>query len=220
MDLVRFLSPKHVVLVHGEKPKMASLKAKIESDLGIQCWFPANGETIIVPTSHSVTIQVSKNFLKSQTNSSFHDGVNFSTIGETLVEGVLMMEKMKRAKAVHKIEFLESLAVKENKVQFAFCCSVNRRDMEKMGEGLTKTGDLWLELLFLKLKERVDFANVEMGSDHLSIGSFKVYPCLKESCCHRVVESVDLDEPRVYFCCSWSMEDENLAWRVLSIMRD
>ncbi|PRQ47606.1 putative KH-domain/beta-lactamase-domain protein, archaea [Rosa chinensis] len=36
MDLVKFLSPKHVILVHGEKPRMATLKGRIQSELGIQ----------------------------------------------------------------------------------------------------------------------------------------------------------------------------------------
>lgn len=33
LDLVRHVAPRNVVLVHGEKPKMAILKKKISSDL-------------------------------------------------------------------------------------------------------------------------------------------------------------------------------------------
>ncbi|CAA6669787.1 unnamed protein product [Spirodela intermedia] len=145
MDLVGFLSPKHVILVHGEKPKMASLKGRIESELGIQCCYPANGETVLIPTAQLVKIHASKAFIRSHTNSNFHsltaDGVDLShsgstpispTEGETVVEGILIMEKTKRAKAVHNNELLESLSVLENKVQFAYCCPVYICSLEQM----------------------------------------------------------------------------------------
>ncbi|PIN11331.1 putative cleavage and polyadenylation specificity factor (CPSF subunit) [Handroanthus impetiginosus] len=65
MDLVKFLSPKHVILVHGEKPKMATLKEKIESELGIQCRYPANNETVCIPSTHHVKAGASDAFLQS-----------------------------------------------------------------------------------------------------------------------------------------------------------
>lgn len=65
MDLVKFLSPKHVMLVHGEKPKMATLKEKIESELGIECHYPANNETLSVPTTHHIKAGASDPFLQS-----------------------------------------------------------------------------------------------------------------------------------------------------------
>lgn len=242
MDLVGFLSPKHVILVHGEKPKMATLKGRIESELGIQCCYPANGETVLIPTAQWVKIHASKAFIRSHTNSNFHslatDGVDLShsgstpispTEGETVVEGVLMMEKTKRAKAVHKNELLESLSVLENKVQFAYCCPVYIRRLEEMTSNqlacsTSSTGakieDPWLTLLLVKLKEKIDCTSAELGSDLLTLESFQVRHCLKESCSHRVGEPADPKEPTVYFCCSWSLEDEKLAWRVLSVMRD
>ncbi|RLM85609.1 hypothetical protein C2845_PM04G13550 [Panicum miliaceum] len=45
MDLIEFLSPKHVILVHGEKPLMAFLKERVESELGMPCYYPANNES-------------------------------------------------------------------------------------------------------------------------------------------------------------------------------
>ncbi|KAL6003412.1 hypothetical protein ACLOJK_023635 [Asimina triloba] len=54
MDLVRFLSPRHVVLVHGEKPKMAKLKGQIESELKILCHYPANDQITLGEEEHKV----------------------------------------------------------------------------------------------------------------------------------------------------------------------
>ncbi|CAA0836086.1 Cleavage and polyadenylation specificity factor subunit 3-II [Striga hermonthica] len=65
MDLIKFLSPKHVILVHGEKPKMATLKEKIQSELAIKCYFPANNETVSIPSTHHVEANASDSFLQS-----------------------------------------------------------------------------------------------------------------------------------------------------------
>ncbi|QCD95388.1 integrator complex subunit 11 [Vigna unguiculata] len=109
MDLVNFLAPKHVILVHGEKHKMASLKEKIHSEFGIQCYDPANNETICIPSTHI--------HLRLRSKCSSVDICNSSTIDKSLMpmlqvedervsEGVFVVEKGKKAKIVHKDELL------------------------------------------------------------------------------------------------------------------
>ncbi|XP_027360928.1 cleavage and polyadenylation specificity factor subunit 3-II isoform X2 [Abrus precatorius] len=132
MDLVKFLSPKHVILVHGEKPKMASLKEKIHSELGIQCYDPANNETICIPSSHYVNAETSDTFIRSCLNPnvkfqkcSLVDTCNSAMIDRNLIselqvedervaEGVLVVEKGKNAKIVHQDELM--LLLDENKL--------------------------------------------------------------------------------------------------------
>lgn len=65
MDLVKFLSPKHVILVHGEKPKMATLKERIHSELGIPCHDPANNETVSISSTLFVKAEASSMFIHS-----------------------------------------------------------------------------------------------------------------------------------------------------------
>ncbi|EPS71695.1 hypothetical protein M569_03060, partial [Genlisea aurea] len=65
MDLLRFLSPKHVILVHGEKPKMAMLRDSVESELGIPCYHPGNGEKVCIPSSRHAKCSASDAFLQS-----------------------------------------------------------------------------------------------------------------------------------------------------------
>ncbi|XP_021863913.1 cleavage and polyadenylation specificity factor subunit 3-II isoform X3 [Spinacia oleracea] len=65
MDLMKFLSPKHVILVHGEKPKMVKLKGRIESELGIPCYHPANNETVSIPSTHYVRADASASFINT-----------------------------------------------------------------------------------------------------------------------------------------------------------
>ena len=53
LQLLRMSNAKNVMLVHGEKQKMASLKERIQNELNVRCFNPANGEvtTIVVPAS-------------------------------------------------------------------------------------------------------------------------------------------------------------------------
>ncbi|KMZ75067.1 Cleavage and polyadenylation specificity factor subunit 3 [Zostera marina] len=102
MDLIQFLSPYHVMLMHGEKLNMEKLKGKIQSELGTPCYNPANNETQDLKTSH------------------FHVSRN-GNVGE----GILIMEKEKRAKFVHEDELLQTLNTEEHKVKIAGCFPVD-----------------------------------------------------------------------------------------------
>ncbi|XP_020205713.1 cleavage and polyadenylation specificity factor subunit 3-II isoform X2 [Cajanus cajan] len=132
MDLVKFLSPKHVILVHGEKHKMVSLKEKIHSELGIQCYDPANNDTICIPSTHYVNAETSDAFIHSCLNPNFKfqkcssvDICNSTTIDRNLMpelqvedervaEGVLVVEKGKKAKIVHQDEVLLMMGEKKH----------------------------------------------------------------------------------------------------------
>ncbi|XP_019462189.1 PREDICTED: cleavage and polyadenylation specificity factor subunit 3-II isoform X2 [Lupinus angustifolius] len=130
MDLVKFLSPKHVMLVHGEKPKMISLKEKIHSELGIPCYYPANNETVRIPSTHYENVETSDSFVRSCSNPNFKfqkcsslDTCN-STLSdrnlmpelqvkdERVAEGILVVDRNKKAKIVHKDELLLTLSEK------------------------------------------------------------------------------------------------------------
>lgn len=134
MDLVKFLSPKHVILVHGEKPKMASLKERIHSELGIQCYNPANNETVCIPSTQYVNAEASGTFIRNCLNPNFQfqkcsseDTSNSTMIDKNLTpklqvedervaDGVLVMEKSKKAKIVNRDELLLMLDEKKRKV--------------------------------------------------------------------------------------------------------
>ena len=45
MQMIRMCAPKNVILVHGEKSKMAILRQRIQKEIGIPCYDPAN-ETV------------------------------------------------------------------------------------------------------------------------------------------------------------------------------
>ncbi|XP_010271360.1 PREDICTED: cleavage and polyadenylation specificity factor subunit 3-II [Nelumbo nucifera] len=147
MDLVKFLSPKHVILVHGEKPKMASLKGRIQAELGIECFYPANNDTVQIPSTQYVKVDATCKFvqnclipnLKSIQNcvegkldvgSSNTESFPMVQTGHKVSEGILVMEKMKKAQIVHQSELLPMLGVEEHQVQFAYCCPVHVRNVD------------------------------------------------------------------------------------------
>jgi integrator complex subunit 11 len=58
MKLITMSGARNVMLVHGEKQKMAILKEKIEKEMGIPCFAPPNGYTVHIPTLRDVPIKV------------------------------------------------------------------------------------------------------------------------------------------------------------------
>lgn len=80
MELISKCEPKNVLLVHGEAMKMKFLKMKIEQEFKINCYDPANGETVDIPTQISVPVDVSecllKRSLENETYSTHDDSDN------------------------------------------------------------------------------------------------------------------------------------------------
>jgi len=130
MDLTDVLSPKHVILVHGEKPQMAFLKERIESELGMPCFYPANNESVSIPTTHNLKMSTTERFITScaaeqgkqslRKRNLIHgtgtSEVNVSDEGEA--EGVLLMERHKAPKILCEDELLQVLGMERHLVQF------------------------------------------------------------------------------------------------------
>ncbi|KAL8127789.1 hypothetical protein AgCh_014642 [Apium graveolens] len=141
MDLVKFLSPKHVILMHGEKSKMISLQERIQLELIIPSYCPANNETVSVPSTHYLKADISDtlrrkakypNFKFSKTNPEGNSKRGFTAtpinplrvFDARVSDGILFLEKSKKAKAVHQDEFLAMLGAEKHELQFAYCCQV------------------------------------------------------------------------------------------------
>lgn len=58
LSLIRRAEPRHVMLVHGEKQKMAYLKNTIMHDLGIPCFDPPNGTAVTLPVDLRVPVDI------------------------------------------------------------------------------------------------------------------------------------------------------------------
>ncbi|KAI3413813.1 hypothetical protein GPALN_011294 [Globodera pallida] len=58
MQLIRDVEPRTVMFVHGENQKMEKLKAKVDTEFGLEVFKPANGETVTVNSSARMYISV------------------------------------------------------------------------------------------------------------------------------------------------------------------
>jgi len=83
MQLIRHCEPKNVLLVHGEDGKMDFLRQKIMQEFGVQCYKPANGETVEIPIKPKISLDVSLKLLKK----------NVSSLGPTNIHGLLVFKE-------------------------------------------------------------------------------------------------------------------------------
>ncbi|GLU03694.1 hypothetical protein SLE2022_208800 [Rubroshorea leprosula] len=245
MDLVKFLSPKNAILVHGEKPKMAILKERIESELGIPCFYPANNETVSISSTGHVKAHASDTFIqrclspnfkflkcgvpdKSASGSKCTEGISrLQVVDERVADGILVEQKCKKAKVILQDELLLILGEKEHEVKFAYCCPIRiEKSVQTGSKDLSSTDNQHLgldkrsllELLSVKLSNKLSEGNIQDFGEHLQIESFHVSVCLKDKCSRRISNSIENQSELVFFCCSWSVADEKLAWNIISIM--
>lgn len=231
MDLVKFLSPKHVVLVHGEKPKMATLKGKIESELGISCYYPANNQMLSIPSTHFIKASASDAFVRSSFSPNIQflgkktDGNPWLFKDDRLSQGVFIMEGNKEARVIHQDELLSLLRKETHNVKFAFCCSVqlsaeNRWTGHPPGETLlcsSRKSSLVLSLL-AGLSSLLMQEKIQSDGASLQVESVRVTVCCREKCPYRVGDSHRKPES-VYFCCEWTAKDVELARDMISRMK-
>lgn len=244
MDLVKFLSPKHAILVHGEKPKMATLKGRIQSELGIQCYDPANNETVSIPSTHYVKAVASDAFIQSCLTPNFkflksglEDGSEsgskarnsmpcLQVIDERVTEGIFVMEKGKKAQVVHQDELLLMLGEKKHIVQHAYCCPIRIGNSESTNQALTDNVPcitdrcFWLRLLFVVLSDKFSEGNVQDFGEHLQVESFHMSICSKDNCPYRITDNARNKSESLFCCCTWSAEDEKIAWKIISTLEN
>ncbi|KAL4196826.1 hypothetical protein AMTRI_Chr04g185090 [Amborella trichopoda] len=151
MDLIKHVSPRQVVLVHGERPNMEILRERIKSELTIECHIPANHETVSVPSTQIVKVDMTKAFIKHNTSMMrrrvlddiIEGNKTLTGLPSKVAEGIIVMEKGKRAKIVHQEELLPFLNTKEHEVHCSYCFPVyvgiqsGEVSMAKKSEGLS-----------------------------------------------------------------------------------
>lgn len=212
MDLTKFLSPKNVVLVHGEKPSMMILKEKITSELDIPCFVPANGETVSFASTTYIKANASDMFLKSCSNPNFKfsNSTQLRVTDHRTADGVLVIEKSKKAKIVHQDEISEVLHEKNHVVSLAHCCPVKVK-----GESEDDDVDL-IKQLSAKILKTVSGAQIHESENCLQVASFKGSLCLKDKCMHRSSSS---SSEAVFLCCNWSIADLELGWEIINAIK-
>ncbi|XP_076904931.1 cleavage and polyadenylation specificity factor subunit 3-II-like [Bidens hawaiensis] len=224
MDLVKFLSPKNVILVHGEIKNMEYLKGRIESELGSQCYYPANNETVSFPTTHFVKANASATFINSSLTSNFKfikdevtETAPIQVCDERVTQGVLIMEKGKKVKILHQDEVLTMVGAERTEVEFAYCFPLSLRSLKDLG---TDDNSL-IRILYTKVSNEVSEFEVQDSMGVIQVNSFRLAVCRDDNCCYRVDSDGSTPSSECMFlCCNWLNVDKNLAWRVISLMKN
>ena len=114
---------------------MAVLKKKILSELEIECYDPANNETVVIPSTQYIKAGSSDAFLDStlfpnfkflkasgqdSESSGSHMRTNLRVCDDRVAEGTLTKENQKK-KVVSNSELMDSLGVQKHDVKFASC---------------------------------------------------------------------------------------------------
>lgn len=183
--LSKFLSPKHVILVHGEKPKMGALKERIQSELSIECLYPANNETVRIPSSHHIEAAASDAFLQSYLSPNFKfsrtDGSRPDTppllqvYDDRVAQGLLTLQPDDQNHP-RVVVTRDEMRVENHQVKFVHCCSATHSDS-------LSEKDTLLHLLYGKLSR--DFPDCIMHDckKRVQVGSsFFTSLCTREEC--------------------------------------
>lgn len=240
--------------MHGEKLNMEKLKGKIQSELGTPCYNPANNETQVVPTFQPVKINVSEKYMSKLFSSDFFKTCNNDdelsedsskdlktshfhvSRNGNVGEGILIMEKEKRAKFVHEDELLQTLNTEEHKVKIAGCFPVDIGKLQSSvsslqpnlieygGHKFSENANLGkfniLQLLQIKLNELINIEIVCKDSDKLLMDSLCICVCQHDKCPHRWGQDANSVSKSVFLCCTWCFRDEKLARQVISILKN
>ncbi|XP_003977858.1 integrator complex subunit 11 isoform X1 [Takifugu rubripes] len=187
MQLIRMAEPRNMLLVHGEAAKMEFLKGKIEQEFNIDCYMPANGETVTVTTNPSVPVDISLNLLKRE-----------MVLGGPLpdpkkpraMHGTLIM-KENSLRLVSSEQALKELGLNEH--QLRFTCRVHLQDPHSDNDTLHR--------VYTHLKSVLKGYTVQ----HLPDGTVMV-----ESIVVKVSSSAE-DASMKVLLLSWSYQDEDLG---------
>lgn len=152
MTLIKQCEPKNVVLVHGEASKMEFLHRKIKEEFKVDCFYPANGETLDIHTPISVPVNVDIDFLKQTIDSGLSDLKR-----QKLMNGAMICKVDSKGKGDFNIvfnskdEFIQ-LGMKPHTINFKAFIKLNR---EKGGE-LLSDGEI-VQVMFERLTRLVNW---------------------------------------------------------------
>ncbi|XP_067573321.1 integrator complex subunit 11 isoform X3 [Pseudorca crassidens] len=194
MQLVGQAEPENVLLVHGEAKKMEFLKQKIEQEFRVNCYMPANGETVTLPTSPSIPVGISLGLLKRE----MAQGLLPDSKKPRLLHGTLIM-KDSNFRLVSSEQALKELGLAEH--QLRFTCRVHLHDTRKEQETAVR--------VYSHLKSVLKDHCVQ----HLPDGSVTVESILIQAAAHSE------DPGTKVLLVSWTYQDEELGSYLTSLLK-
>ncbi|GBB85194.1 hypothetical protein RclHR1_11750007 [Rhizophagus clarus] len=214
LQLIKQCDPKNVMLVHGEKAKMEFLQEKIKRECRVQCYSPANGETIIIDTPLSIPVDVSVDLLKRHltaqklplpTSDDRIDITKIKPVNGIPIQGVLTMEPDQIPKLMDVNEAIRdtNLPLRELTFEFIKTFDPNKINTSTQSDIHTQALENVYETVRKALKDNVNDVEITKNSSQIKIRSMLIRISDKSS------NSLNI---------SWNYRDENLANHVMSII--
>lgn len=199
MQLLRQAAPKNVMLVHGEASKMEFLQQKVMKEFGVNCFMPANGETVVVQTPPTIPVDMSRVLFKRTLESCYSSDAKRTCPSPSIapVTGLLVM-KNESLRILDSSESSSELDLTPHTVSFS--SSLTLED-----HGHTSS----------HLLERLAQVTGKLLPDHVV--------CCQDNSVELSGTSVTLQvknfEPSPEVLINWSVQDENLGEFVCSTLR-
>lgn len=202
MQLITQCEPRNVLLVHGEASKMHFLAVKIKQELNLDCYMPANGETVCIPLKISLPIEMSRKLLKS----ALHAPLSASDLDikrPRLLHGTLVIDnnnEVPQFKLIETDQAIAELGVKRHHIRYTSTVrfeNFRKISSQKLSETIYQ---------YLKSKTRLSISL-------LNDGSILVTP--------RVVLRVDVgsdEEKDVYI--AWDDNDDAVGSDIVKHVHD
>lgn len=194
MQLISWCEPKNVMLVHGEAAKMDFLKNKIQQEFGIDCYKPANGETVTIETQHNIPVDISLSLLKRE--ASFAGLKTPDPKKQRVLHGALVMRGNK-LQLIDPDQALRDLGIKEHNLRFTSTLYV---DEEGAAHKLA-------EKIYMLVKDKITDHPSQISSD----GSISVSDVMI------TVSGEDEDMKSVLI--TWSHQDEDLGSELMDMIK-
>eukprot|EP01113_Clastostelium_recurvatum_P006652 TRINITY_DN13026_c0_g1_i7.p1 TRINITY_DN13026_c0_g1~~TRINITY_DN13026_c0_g1_i7.p1 ORF type:complete len:672 (+),score=126.31 TRINITY_DN13026_c0_g1_i7:248-2017(+) len=216
MQLIKMCEPRNVLLVHGEKGKMAFLKQRIIREIGIPCYDPPNGATVCIPTPMQVPVDLSVKLVKRQLaaycaqeeailgdSSQMVKRIRFP-VEHAPVRGVLVFQENSHIKLLDPSEAAAELGKTSHKLKF-----VSRK---RIAPGVDINIRKIFEELHLLLSP-LEEVRLRDEDDHVTVRSVDISLDVSSSS-----SSSSSSPPARVVVVRWNYEDEETSARVLSIL--
>jgi hypothetical protein len=187
LELIRRSGAKNVLLVHGEKQKMAILKEKIHSELGLPCYDPANGQTVNIKTTRTIPATISKDLFNSIIKT---DSSTIKTRAFCLIDnGPKNKFNCKKAR-VHIMTEPEIPHLNNNIPKV--CCKLSEKLLSfnpftflKYGEDAGNIGNIAIDVAFRILKDNL-FVYCSINDERTLIKCGEFVSVMVEECAYKV----------------------------------
>lgn len=194
MQLIRHCEPKNVMLVHGEDSKMDFLKQKIMEEFGLECYKPANGETVSIPTNPNVPLDISIGLLKRESKLA---EMNFPDPKRQHIMHSVLLVKENGLQLVDPEQAMSAIGVTPHEIRFTSTAVV-----DDPGPA-SKTAERIYQLVKSNLK---DYSAQLLPDGSVSIDSVIIQ-----------VSSNDDDDSKTVLI-SWAYQDEDLGSSLYSLV--